>query len=170
MPLTTSNNILSAQALHARTLQGSSALSLQLSTEDVPEVETSRSVSSDIPRPGSSFGPFAKSSNDGQTHEHRGRKSSRFSLTAVSNVLRDVMYHRAGSRSPHTASMRDSANSPRSAEIDRGITSDKRKARQISKLRPKERFSIGKLGELLKKDGDEELGNGWKEFKPGSMQ
>jgi hypothetical protein len=182
IPRTTFNNTPSAQALHVRTLPGNPidtrlstsflppSLSRQSSTEDVPEGETSRSVSIDISRPGSSFGPFADSSNDGQTHERRGRKNSRFSLSAVSNVLRDAMYHPAGSRSPHTASMRDSTNSSRSAEIDRGMTSDKRKARQISKLRPKERFSIGKLGELLKKDGDEELGNGWKEFKPGSMQ
>jgi hypothetical protein len=103
------------------------------------------------------------------TGERRGRKSSRFSFSSVSNVFMDAMKDHVQPKPSHvTVSQEGLLND---GERGRKLYIKKGKGRQSASLQ-KERFSIGKLGDLLKLEGDEnkEFGDGWKEFKKGVMR
>lgn len=150
--------------------RSSTPLSRHPSIEDVPEDEpgpSSSTVTHSIPTPIPSSAP-----PDDQTGERRGRRSARFSFTSVSNAFIDAMKDHVQPKAPQPTT--DTTNAPERHRNDgeRGRTLDnkkgKGKARQSASVQ-KERFSIGKLGDLLGLEGDEnkEFGDGWKEFKKG---
>jgi hypothetical protein len=133
------------------------SLSRRPSIDDVPEDEPTRPQ-----RPSTSSSP--PPSRVG-SEDRRGRKNTRFSFTAVSNVLLDAVKDQVRSISPRTRS-RDrtlSREPSRDRASSRGRTLEPRQ----DKGHQNKKSSLGKFGEMLKMDDNKARGDGWKEFKKG---
>lgn len=150
------------------------SLSRQPSIEDITENELfsgqtpSRRSSAIVHRSPS----LVSNATVAQTHEdtHRGRKNTRFSLSAVASAI-DTMVERVRSRSPRAESQRRSKSGHRDAE--RGRTLDRRNGELLElptdeNERYKHHSTLAKVGELLGLEEErKEVGDGWKEFKKG---
>lgn len=139
------------------------SLSRQPSVDDIPESEPTYhqllSTSSPPSPP-----------ND----DRRGRRSSRFSITAVSNVILDAVKERVRSSSPRMRTERAATISrERRNDQSRDSWTNSSRGRTLDPKDNEHRHkgsTFGKFGEFLKLDADDkESGHGWKEFKKGAL-
>lgn len=142
------------------------SLSRQPSVDDVPEYEPPQLQLPSTPPP---------SSPTTSTDDRRGRRHSRFSISAVSNVILDAVKERVRSSSPQARIKRD-ATASRERGIDRSRDSraTSSRGRTLEPRKDNEHNQKGstfsKFGDLLKLDTDDkESGDGWKEFKKGAL-
>jgi hypothetical protein len=145
---------------------GDHSLSRRRSIDDVPEDEPPRPQR---PSTSTSPPPSPRVGND----DRRGRKHTRFSFTAVSNVLLDAVKDQVRSISPRTRT-RSERDGTLSSERGQDRSTDRASSRGRT-LEPRQdkgpqnkKSSFGRFGEMLKLDGENKAtGDGWKEFKKG---
>lgn len=147
------------------------SLSRQPSIDDIPEYEPSPTPTTPPPPLTSPSTPTSTASND----DRRGRRHSRFSISAVSSVILDAVKERVRSSSPRARIARDATVSrERGADRSRDSRANSSRGRTAEPRKDNEHQNKGsafsKFGELLGLDTDDkQSGDGWKEFKTGAL-